>query len=98
MPVLAMVVIVAVIVMRMPLDGMRKEDATRVAELSVRANCKYTIARIFKNDLVLFAPKSIAFHNMKHSHRVALVADLEGVIEHETRMKVEELMAHAHQI
>jgi hypothetical protein len=52
---------------RIDLNGLPKEQALMIAEAAIRATGSYAAPRIHNNVLVVFRPKSIAFHKMSHT-------------------------------
>jgi hypothetical protein len=86
------------VVARAPIDGVRPELLIHWITIGIRAAGSYAVAREIDGDLVIFKPLSVAFDKMSHKDAVSLFSAVEEVIEHETEMKVEELMAHANQV
>lgn len=77
---------------QIPLTGMSKERAMLLAEAAIRGGGSYAMPVIHGDTLVVFRPKSIAFHKMQHVEFCRLTDAVAGVIEAETGLKADDLL------
>ena len=75
-----------------PLTGMSKERAMLLAEAAIRGAGSYAEVAIQGDTLVIFRPKSIAFHSMSHLAFCALNNDIDGIIEQEIGVSADRLL------
>lgn len=78
---------------RIPLSGMRKEQAVLIAEASIRAAGSYAVAAVHGSDLVIWKPKSIAFASLGHTSFCALNRAVDDWLYAETGMTGETILA-----
>lgn len=76
-----------------PLSGMKPEKAMFLAEAAIRAAGSYALPVIHGSTLVVFVPKSIAFHKMGHAEFCALNREIDEVIREETGLDPEQCLA-----
>lgn len=74
------------------LNGLSKEQAMLLAEAAIRGTGAYAVPRIHNNTLVVFRPKSIAFHKLSHSAFCALSNGVMEVIKAETGIDPDEAL------
>ncbi len=77
---------------QIPLTGMSKERAMLLAEAAIRGAGSYAMPIIHGDTLVVFRPKSIAFHKMPHAQFCALTDAVAEVIEAETGLQADDLL------
>lgn len=80
---------------RVPLSGIRREQALFLAEAAIKGSGSNAIPVFHGGELIVFKPKSIAFANMEHREFCNLNDAVETVIEQETGLKVLDLMKNA---
>jgi hypothetical protein len=81
-----------VITGRIPLKGLSKEDALFLAEAVIRASGEWSVPRVYKSEIIVYAPKSISFPKLAHLDACQLFNDVSDVIAAETGMDPEQLM------
>ena len=67
-----------------PLAGVNKDRAVLLAEAAIRAAGSYAMPVIFRDQLVIWRPRSIAFGRLSHMQAVDLFQAVEDVIAKET--------------
>lgn len=77
---------------RIPIVGIKPDRLVAIVEAAMRAAGSYAMIRVHNAELVVFVPRSIAFHRLNHLAACALFDEVAGVIETETGLKVEDLM------
>ena len=77
---------------KVELGGLSKEQALLLAEAAIRGSGAYAVPRIHGDVLVVFRPKSIAFHKMVHSDFCRLNEEVHQVIKDETGLDPAELL------
>lgn len=75
-----------------PLVGISKERAMFIAEAAIRAAGSYAMPRMQGTSLVVFVPKSIAFHKLAHKDFCKLNNDIDEVIVAETGLDPEQCL------
>ena len=75
-----------------PLTGMSKEKALFIVEAGIRGAGSYAIPVFYKDKLIIFKPKSIAFGNMTPADFNALNDAVSTVIEQETGIPAEQIL------
>ena len=78
---------------RIPLTGIRKEQAIILAEAAIRAAGSYAVAAVHGGDLIIWKPKSISFHNLSHLKFCELNTAIDDVLKEELGMSGDELLA-----
>lgn len=79
-------------VARIPIAGMKIEQAKMIAEAAIRSAGGNAWPIAHKGSLVIFKPKSIAFMRMPHLEFTALNSAIEDVIKSEINLTAEELL------
>jgi hypothetical protein len=74
------------------INGFSKNDALMIAEASIKAAGSYAVPVMHGETLVIFKPKSIAFHKLGHSDFCKLNDDVDAVILAETGIKGETML------
>lgn len=69
---------------RIPLAGMKPDKAMFLAEAAIRGAGSYAMPIIHGSTLVVFVPKSIAFHKLGHAEFCGLSREIEEVISAES--------------
>ena len=82
----------AFVAAQIPLVGLPRDKALMVVEASIRAAGSYCIPTLHKGNMVIWKPKSIAFHKMGPAEFNLLSDAVSTVIEQETGLKVEQLL------
>lgn len=82
----------AKIAARIPVTGMKPDRLVAIVEAAMRAAGSYAVPVMHGTDLVVFVPRSIAFHRLGHLAACALFDEVAAVIEAETGMKAEQLL------
>lgn len=77
---------------KIDLNGLSKEHALMIAEAAIKATGAYAAPRIHNNVLVVFRPKSIAFHKLSHAAFCELNNQAQEVIVAETGLDPETLL------
>jgi hypothetical protein len=77
---------------RIPLTGIRKEQAVILAEASIRAAGAYAVPVIHGTELVIWKPRSIAFHNLGHKAFCELNNAVDEVLQVEIGMSGDQLL------
>lgn len=77
---------------QIPLSGMSKERATLLAEAAIRGAGSYAMPIIHGDTLVIFKPKSIAFHKLSHQAFCALNSDIDAIVESEIGIHPDRLL------
>lgn len=77
---------------RIPLTGIRKEQAVILAEASIRAAGSYAIPVIHGSELVIWKPKSIAFHNLGHRSFCELNQAVDDILQAEIGLSGDQLL------
>ena len=77
---------------RIPLTGIRKEQAVILAEASTRAAGSYAIPVIHGTELVIWKPKSIAFHNLGHRAFCELNQSVDEILQAEIGLSGDQLL------
>lgn len=75
-----------------PLSGMQKERALLLVEAAIRGAGSYAMPVLQGDTLVIFTPKSIAFHALGHQAFTALNNDVEALIEQEIGVSADQLL------
>lgn len=75
-----------------PLSGMHKERALLLVEAAIRGAGSYAMPILQGDTLVIFTPKSIAFHSLSHLAFTALSNDVEALIEREIGVSADALL------
>lgn len=79
-------------VLRIPISGMKMEQAKMIAEAAIRAAGGNAWPVAHKGSLVIFKPKSIAFMKMPHLEFCALNDAVGAVIKFEMQITADELL------
>lgn len=69
---------------QIPIDGLPRETLLAIVEAAIRSCGSYALPILHKDTLVVFKPKSIAFHKMTHGEFCELNTAVEAVIRQET--------------
>src|SRR3990167_9185933 len=77
---------------RIPLVGVSKEKAMFIAEAAIRAAGSYAMPHMHGATLVVFVPKSIAFHKLAHKDFCKLNNDIDEIIRAETGLDPDECL------
>lgn len=77
---------------RIPLTGIRKEQAVILAEASIRAAGSYAVPVIHGSELVIWKPKSIAFHNLGHRSFCELNQAVDDILKAEIGLSGDQLL------
>jgi hypothetical protein len=83
------------VALQLPLFGMTKEAAVMLAEASIRSVGEFACPVVEGNHLVIYKPKSIAFRKLGHLAFCKLNDEVADVIEAETGLKADALLAEA---
>jgi len=75
------------------LTGIRKEQAVILAEASIRAAGAYAVPVIHGTELVIWKPRSIAFHNLGHKAFCALNSAVDEILQVEIGLSGDQLLA-----
>lgn len=78
---------------RIPLTGIRKEQAVILAEASIRAAGAYAVAAVHGSELVIWKPKSIAFNNLGHKAFCELNQAVDEILQAEIGLSGDQLLA-----
>lgn len=78
---------------RIPLTGIRKEQAVILAEASIRAAGAYAVPVIHGTELVIWKPRSIAFHNLGHKAFCELGNAVDEILQAEIGLSGDQLLA-----
>jgi hypothetical protein len=78
---------------RIPLTGIRKEQAVILAEASIRAAGAYAVPVIHGTELVIWKPKSIAFNNLGHRAFCELNQAVDEILQAEIGLSGDQLLA-----
>jgi hypothetical protein len=81
--------------LQLPLMGMSKEHAVMLAEAAIRSVGEFGEPVVEGGNLVIYVPKSISFKSLGHLAFCALNDKVADVIEAETGLKVDVLLAEA---
>lgn len=77
---------------RIPLTGIRKEQAVMLAEASIRAAGSYAVPVIHGAELVIWKPKSIAFNNLGHRAFCELNSAIDELLNSEIGLSGDQLL------
>lgn len=77
---------------RVPLVGVNKAKVQMIVEAAIRGSGSYAMPVVHKNELIVWVPKSIAFHSMGPQEFGLLSDAVAQVAEQMTGLNVEELM------
>jgi len=78
---------------KIPLTGIPKAKAMFLAEAAIRGAGSYAMPIIHGDTLVVFVPRSIAFHKMAHSDFCKLNNEIDEVITAETGLDPDQCLA-----
>jgi hypothetical protein len=78
---------------RIPLVGVSRERALFIAEAAIRAAGSYAMPHMHGATLVVFVPKSIAFHKLAHKDFCKLNNEIDEIIRAETGLDPEQCLA-----
>lgn len=77
---------------RIPLTGIRKEQAMMLAEAAIRAAGSYAIPVIHGSELIVWKPKSIGFESMGHKAFCELSSAIDEIIHDVFGMSGDDLL------
>lgn len=77
---------------QIPLSGLNKDRALLLVEAAIRGSGSYAIPVFYKDAIVVFKPKSIAFNKMGTQEFGALCDSAATVIEQEIGVPADELL------
>jgi 6-phosphofructokinase len=77
---------------RIPLTGIRKEQAVVLAEAAIRAAAAYAVAAVHGSELIIWKPKSIAFHKLGHLAFCELNSAVDEILLAEIGISGDELL------
>lgn len=77
---------------RIPLVGIRKEQAVMLAEAAIRAAGSYAVPVIHGSELVIWKPKSIAFDKLGHAAFCELNTTVDEILKTEIGLSGDELL------
>lgn len=78
---------------RIPLTGVRREQAVILAEASIKAAGSYAVPVAIGSELVIFKPKSIAFNNLGHKAFCELNQAVDEILQAEIGLSGDQLLA-----
>lgn len=77
---------------RIPLTGIRKEQAIILAEASIRAAGAYAVPAVHGAELIIWKPKSIAFDRLSHLAFCELNNAVDEILKAEIGLSGDELL------
>lgn len=77
---------------RIPLIGLNVERAKMLAEAAIRASGSYAMPVVHKGELIVWVPRSIAFHSMGPAEFGQLSDAVAAVIRQETGMDPDQML------
>lgn len=82
----------------MPITGMRREQALMLAEAAIKAAGNFAVVNIHNGNLVIWKPKSIAFHKLTHQAACRLFEDVSIEIEKVIGVSGDELLEQSKEV
>jgi hypothetical protein len=78
---------------RIPLTGIRREQAVILAEAAIKAAGSYAVPVAIGSELVIFKPKSIAFSNLGHRAFCELNSAVDEILQAEIGLSGDQFLA-----